>query len=84
MDQLQLAQAAEIEKLQKQNEIMKQLATREGFYNYYFKACEEAVSNQAAFNDTNQLYFKLFGEYRYSDMNSFHRSKNHYLRNLKK
>ncbi len=84
MDQLKLAQAAEIEKLQKQNEIMKQLATREGFYNYYFKTCKDAISNLDAFNKANDLYFELFKEYRYTDFNSFKRSKNHYLNHPKK
>lgn len=84
MTQLQLAQHAEIEKLVKQNQVMKELATRIGFYNYYFKTCKTAAPNLEAFNLTNDLYFELFKEYRYTDYNSFRRSVNHYLTNIKK
>lgn len=81
MNQLELALAAEIEKLKKQNEKMRQLATREGFYRAYFSECKNAVSNQEAFNKVNDLYFELFKEYRYACWNSFKRSKNHFLNN---
>jgi hypothetical protein len=71
MNQLEIAQQAEIEKLQRQNEQMKQLGSGTGFYEAYWQALKTAPSNKAAFDEVNDLHFDLFKMYRYSDYNSF-------------
>lgn len=61
----------QIEELQAQNKIMRQLATTTGFYEYYFKQLKHHRTNFDCFNYVNDLYFNIFGEYRYSSYNSF-------------
>ena len=61
----------EIEKLQAQNKLMRQLATSTGFYEYYFKQLKYHRTNIECFNKVNEAYFEIFGEYRYSDYRSF-------------
>lgn len=73
MTQLEIAQQIEIEKLKKENELMRQLSTVDGFFIYYFSQCPVNKTNVEAFNFVNQKYFDLFGEYRYSDHDSFKR-----------
>ncbi|RZJ33733.1 MAG: hypothetical protein EOO51_12640 [Flavobacterium sp.] len=70
-----------LEKLEKQNQLMRQLSTRDGFYAKYFEEIPKAKTNEEAFNTLNDLYFELFGEYRYSDFDSFKTVTN---RNYKK
>jgi hypothetical protein len=77
MEQLQIANQIEIEKLRLQNERMKILATRNGFFNTYFKMCKDFNSNKEAFDALNEEYHLLFNEYRYSDHESFRSSVNH-------
>jgi hypothetical protein len=67
-----------IAKIEKENEIMRSLSTRQGFYNEFFKELKTAASNKAAFEKVNELYHNLFGQYRYSDWNSFKRMSNYY------
>lgn len=78
MTQLEIAQAAEITKLQKQNELMRKLATREGFYNAYFEACKTSKTNSEAFHKVSDQYFDLFKKNRYSDYGSFRTMENYY------
>lgn len=84
MDQMQIARQHEISKLQSENEQMRQLATRQGFYTVYFQECKTAASNVEAFNKVNDLYHSLFGEYRYSDHNSFKAMQHYYGKKHKK
>jgi hypothetical protein len=71
MTQLEIAQKIEIEKLKKENELMRKLSTVDGFFIYYFSQCPVHKTNIEAFNTVNQKYFDLFGEFRYSDIHSF-------------
>jgi hypothetical protein len=71
MTQLEIAQKIEIEKLKKENELMRKLSTVDGFFIYYFSQCPVHKTNIEAFNAVNQKYFDLFGEFRYSDIDSF-------------
>lgn len=68
----------EIEKLNEENALMKQLGTSAGFFEYYFKQLGKKDngrpvhrSNIECFNYVNGRYFDLFGEYRYSYYGSF-------------
>jgi hypothetical protein len=54
--------------------IMRKLATKQGFFKYYFeqlKYQDKYKSNKEAFEAVNDLYFSLFGQYRYSSWQSF-------------
>jgi hypothetical protein len=67
-----------IAKIEKQNEQMRELSTRKGFYAAYFVALKTAKSNKEAFDAVNEIYHELFGNYRYSDWNTFKRMTNYY------
>jgi hypothetical protein len=71
MNQQQLALQAQIDKLTQQNILMKRLASKKGFCQYYFESLPKFSSNTEAFEFVNNLYFELFGEFRYSDYLSF-------------
>ncbi|QQU04021.1 hypothetical protein [Myroides odoratus] len=66
-----LAIQAENERLKKENELMKQIASTEGFYDYYFKQISYYRNRREAFKYVNDLYKKYFGCHRYSDYDSF-------------
>ena len=68
----------QITKLEKQVIEMRKLSTRKGFYEQYFKELKTARTNTEAFNNINERYHNLFGNYRYSDWNSFKKMTNYY------
>lgn len=67
-----------IEQLEKENALMKKLSSIDGFYKEYFIELRTAKFNKTAFDNVNERYFNLFGEYRYADWNSFRRAMNYY------
>lgn len=71
MTQLELAQQAEIEKLTKKLQLMQQLATTNGFYQFYFSQINKYPSNEACFEAVNNLYLELFNQERYRSYDSF-------------
>lgn len=73
----------QIEKLQTELEIMRKIGTQTGFIQFYFDNLkkEEYKSNRDCFNAINEMYFIYYGEYRYSDFNSFRQV---IIRNFKK
>lgn len=78
---LELAQQAQLEKLQAEVDLMRLIGTREGFYQYYFKQINKYKSREEAFEAINEMYFTLFQEYRYTNYNSFRRAINHHTKN---
>lgn len=72
--QWKLALAAEIEKLQKENDRMRQIGNTPGFYKAYFSLLKDCKTDVEAFNLLNDEYFELFGMYRYSDWDAFRNS----------
>lgn len=60
-----------IEILMRQNEMMKQLSTKSGFCDYYFQLLPKVKTTKKAFSKVNKMYFDLFGEYRYTNFESF-------------
>ena len=52
-------------------DIAKRLGTTRGFVEYYFNVLGRFKTQKGAFDLCNELYFMLFGEYRYSDYGSF-------------
>lgn len=65
-------------KVEKDKELMRTLTNKDGFYSEYYKKLTNAKSNKIAFDELNELYFELFGKYRYSDFNTFKRVTNYY------
>lgn len=70
-----------IQKLKKENEIIRKIATASGFYEYYFKQLKHYKTEIECFNAINELYHNYFGEFKYSSYDSFRKIKN---KNLKK
>lgn len=71
-----LAIQAENEKLKKENEIMRQIGSVDGFYDLYFKVIPNYTSRIDAFNEVNDLHKKYFGCFRYANYWSFKRVVN--------
>ena len=63
--------------------LMKILGTNSGFFKYYFDMLPKFKSQTQCFNAVNLLYYKLWGEYRYSDYNSFRKQMTNYLKSKK-
>lgn len=83
MTPLENANAIEIAKLKQQNEKMKKLASRTGFFQMYFLECKNHNTNKEAFDFVNEEYFELFGQYRYADYSSFKNISNYYHKKSK-
>lgn len=71
----------EVTRLKKELKITRQLGTRQGFFQYYFEELPKHRTNVECFNAVNDKYFDLFGEWRYTDYNSFRKQANHYNKN---
>ena len=69
-----------IQKLKEENIIICKIATPAGFYQYYFDQLKHHKTEVDCFNTVNDLYFKYFGEYKYSSYNSFRKLKNKHLK----
>ncbi|MCO6149075.1 hypothetical protein [Flavobacterium sp. NRK1] len=61
--------------LQRQNEIMRQLGTLDGFFTAVFNMVKHSRTNEEAFNAVNDQYFEIWGQYRFSDFESYRRSR---------
>jgi len=59
-------------------QLHKRIGNRSGFFTFYFEQLKEFNTQVETFNHCNELYFELFGEYKYETLNSFRRSLNHY------
>lgn len=66
-----------------ENELRKELGGIKpfGFYRYYFNELPQHATKIECFNHVNELYFDLFGEYRYEEWNSFRNQYNRHLKN---
>lgn len=62
---------AQEEKYRDQIIVIRKIATAKGFYDYYFAIIPEFSTRIEAFNYVNELYFELFGEYKYSSYQNF-------------
>ncbi|WP_202703144.1 hypothetical protein [Flavobacterium sp. UGB4466] len=67
-----------IEKIEKENELLRKFASVKGFYDEYFAELPKVSSNKEAFDNVNELYYSLHGKYKYSDYNAFKRITNYY------
>jgi hypothetical protein len=78
MNLLEKAHQIEIEKLIQENKKMKLLSTTEGFFKEYYSNCQKFETNKQAFDHTNEVYFDLFGQYRFADYISFKNMVSYY------
>ena len=63
---------ARLDALQKENEMMRQLGSFDGFFRAWFAALKDAgTTHEAAFETLNECYFEFFGEYRFKSYESF-------------
>lgn len=63
------------------NNYMHQLGKSNGFLQVYLNSLGQFPTQIETFNHLNDLYFELWGEYRFSDYNSFRWSLRKYLKN---
>lgn len=68
---------AENKRLTNENNLMKRLHTRQGFFEHYFSLLPNYKTFKEAFDRANQDFYDLFGEYRYHHYT-------HFARQLKK
>lgn len=61
----------QLEQLQQEYELARKIGTRAGFFDYYFKKLKTARTQIEAFNEVNDKYFEIFGEYKYGGWSSF-------------
>ena len=80
MDYLRLEQEHERNIKSRTFDIAKRLGTTHGFVEYYFNVLGRFKTQKATFDICNELYFLIFGEYRYSDLKLFKQMKNKHLR----
>jgi hypothetical protein len=71
MTKLEIEQKKIIEKQQHKINLMRKLATSSGFFEYYFSILKKFKTQCSCFHEVNDMYFNFFGEYKYSDYNSF-------------
>lgn len=68
---LLLQQERELVLLQLKVKLMQKLATASGFFSYYFENLKSFLKREQCFNHVNDLYFELFGHYRYDSYSNF-------------
>lgn len=73
----------DLQALQQENKLLRQLGTRTGFFQYYFDQLPKHRTQIECFNHVNDCHFDLFGEYKYESYHSFRRSLSHYRNNLR-
>lgn len=70
-NQIETENQIEIEKLKLQNEKMKKLSTREGFFKSFFESLKSFKTEELAFENVNNLYYELFGQKRYNNYSDY-------------
>lgn len=77
----------QMQEMKQEVELMRDLATRSGFFKRYFKQLglkKNGIpvfrTNLECFHALNQTYMELFGEEKYSSYHSFMRSYKNYLK----
>jgi hypothetical protein len=60
-----------VENLKNENKIMHKISTSFGFYSFYFENLKNYKTENECFNEVNELYFNLFGVYKYENYQTF-------------
>lgn len=71
MTQYEIALRAENIKLQEERDLMRAIATRDAFYQHFFKTCNQYKSRLEAFNTLNNIYAQLFGQELFTSYTAF-------------
>lgn len=61
------AMQLQVTSLEQKIELMRKLRTFDGFHSYFFSQIDKFKNRKECFDYCNQLFFDLFGEYRYSE-----------------
>jgi len=64
----------QIQELQYENNLLRKLGTRQGFFQHYFEQLPKHRTMPECFNAINDTYCDLFGEWRFESYYSFRRS----------
>jgi hypothetical protein len=79
----------QLQEMRAENQLLKDLATRQGFFKQFFKELGKKESGKPVhrthyecFEWLNEKHRELFGEQKYTSYESFRRSYNHYLNTL--
>lgn len=75
---------AMLKELKRENELLRQIATRDGFFKYYFEELPKHRTYVECFIAINEKYLDLFGETKYESYDSFRKQVNYYNENKKK
>ena len=81
MNQQQKADLYQLKIKSQLADLVLQIATSNGFLQYYFKILPKCKTQKDAFDLVNLMYFLIFNEYKYAGYNSFRQVKNKYLKN---
>ncbi|OCK44371.1 hypothetical protein BA195_06755 [Tenacibaculum soleae] len=81
MNQQQKANLYQLKIKSQLADLVLQIATSNGFLQYYFKILPKCKTQKDAFELVNLIYYLLFNEYKYTGYNSFRQVKNKYLKN---
>jgi len=73
----------ELERIHTENDLMRKLGSKLGFFQYYFDQLKNHRNQYECFNWVNEKYYDFFGEYRYDNYDSFRKqfNKNTHLLN---
>lgn len=61
----------ELNELKCERELMQRISTDTGFYKEYFALLPNFNTKEETFNHLNNVYLKLFGEFKYNDFETF-------------
>lgn len=75
----------ELQQIQEKLELIKRLGTNVGFYNQFFDNLkqDQYKTRVAAFDAVNMQYAECFGDFKFSDYNSFRSSLRNFRKNKK-
>ena len=69
-----------VKELQRENQLLKKLATNAGFITLYYEHLPNFNHNYECFNYLNDLHYKHFGEEKHASYDSFRVLKNNSFR----
>lgn len=78
--QQELARQAELQRLREDLDFARTAGSSQGFFELYFKSLPDARTNKEAFEQLNEKYYEVFGEYKYQNLNSFKKVLSRYLK----
>ena len=67
-------------RLNKENEIIKKLSTKQGFFGQYYCNLRTCKNNIEAYEQVNNEYFKYFKEFRFHSYEAFRKQKNRFFK----